>query len=101
MAEHIDGPVMAEAIGVTAGMYLGGAETLRSLEVEVYEREARAVVWAELREMNLHSQLNAVSAFVEVLNCYEDELELDLRFGTRGEAVSERAVARVAVLSGQ
>lgn len=92
---------MAEAIGVTAGMYLGGAETLRSLEVEVYEREARAVVWADLREANLSSQLNAVSAFAEVRNCYEDELELDLRFGTRAGAVSERAVARVAVLSGQ
>jgi len=50
MAEIIDGPVMAEAVGVTSAGYLGGAETLRSLDVVVYPVEQRAVVWAGLRD---------------------------------------------------
>lgn len=99
MAEIIDGSVMAEAVGVTSAGYLGGSETLRSLNVVVYPAEQRAVVWAHLRDTSLDAQLNAVAAFAEVRECYSEEFEVELRFGEPSEPTSDRATAKAAVLS--
>lgn len=99
MAEIIDGSVMAEAVGVTTAGYLGGSETLRSLNVVVYPLEQRAVVWADLRDTSLDAQLSAVAAFADVHDCYADELEVELRFGEPSEPTSDRATAKAAVLT--
>ena len=73
---------MAEAIGETAFSYLGGWDALQSLSVRFYFTESRAIVWADLVDDSLDGQLAAVSAFAEVRDCYVDELELELRFGS-------------------
>ncbi|WP_372968526.1 hypothetical protein [Microbacterium sp.] len=99
MAEIIDGSVMAEAVGVTSAGYLGGADTLHSLNVVVYPAEQRAVVWAGLRDTSLDAQLNAVAAFVDVRECYSDELEVELRFGEPDEPASDRATAKAMQLT--
>ena len=73
---------MAETIGETAFGYLGGWDALQSLSVRFYFNELRAIVWADLIDNTLDGQLAAVSAFAEVRDCYVDELELELRFGS-------------------
>ena len=77
-----DAPVMAEAIGETAFSYLGAWDALQSLSVRFYFNESRAIVWADLKRNTLDDQLTAISAFAEVRDCYADELELELRFGS-------------------
>ena len=99
MAEIIDGSVMAEAVGVTSVGYLGGIESLRSLNVVVYPAEQRAIVWVELRDTSLDAQLSAVAAFAEVRECYADELEVELRFGEPTEPTSDRATAKAMELT--
>lgn len=99
MSEILDGPVMAEAIGVTAEGYLGGSDALTSLHVVVYPVEQRAVVWVSLRDSSLESQLQTVTAFVDVRECYEDELELELRFGQPTSPASDLASAKTMELS--
>lgn len=94
MSSQPDGALLAEAIGVTAGMYLGGAENLRSISVRVFGEECRASVWAELRVPTLSSQLDAISRFADVRDCYADDVELELRFGepnVESEELSETA----------
>ncbi|MGC5224900.1 hypothetical protein ACPW96_20235 [Micromonospora sp. DT81.3] len=92
-----DGDVMAEAIGVLSESYLGGAEALRSLHVHFYESQLRAVVWVELREPTLDAQLEAVTAFAEVRECYADEFELELRFGAPQALEAELVAARAVI----
>ena len=85
---------MAEAIGSTAFSYLGGWDVLQSLSVRFYFKESRAIVWADLVDNTLDSQLAAVSAFANVRDCYVDELELELRFGS--DAADDSLVAHSA-----
>lgn len=98
MAEINDGAVLAESIGVTTGGYLGGADTLNSLEVVVYPAEQRAIVRVDLRDASLDSQLRVIAAFAEVREVFADEVELDLRFGEPTPSAS-RASAKTAVLT--
>lgn len=94
MAEITNGSVMAEAVGVTSVAYLGGKSTLRSLSVEVAEEAQQAIVWVNLRESSIEAQLAAIEAFAEVRDCYEGELQIDLRFG---EPSADRAATKARV----
>lgn len=98
MNEKSEGALLAEAIGVTSVMYLGGEETLSALQVQVFTQELRAVVWADLLEQGLEAQLHAVSAFADVRDCYADDVELELRFGAPSAEGVERAEAAKAVV---
>ena len=73
---------MAEAIGSAAFSFLGAWDALQSLSVRFYFNESRAIVWADLVDNSLDSQLAAVSAFADVRDCYVEEFELELRFGS-------------------
>jgi hypothetical protein len=93
--EPAESNVMPEAIGRLTESYLGGPERLAALTVRFYPSEARAVVWARLNDRSFDSQLTAVSAFADVRQCYEDELELELRFGEPIEGADVPAATQV------
>lgn len=98
--QSADSPrVMAEAIGSTASLYLGGGDNLKSIAVEYFDSAHRAIVWADLIDPSLDSQLNAVSAFTEVRDCYVDEVDLELRFGDPHLAAVGRPFAARAVVT--
>jgi len=86
---------MAEAVGRLTESYLGGSERLSALNVRFFPSESRAVVWVALRDRSFDSQLTAVSAFASVRECYEDELELELRFGEPVEGAETPAATQV------
>jgi hypothetical protein len=86
--QHIDpaeSNVMAEAIGSTTLSFLGD-EVIDSLTVRYYPSEARGIVWLTLVDPTFEGQLHAISSFSDVRECYEDESELELRFGAPDEA---------------
>jgi hypothetical protein len=95
--ERRDAEIMAEAIGQTTLIYL--RELLRAIHVEYYAADERAVVWIEPRNADLDLQLEAVSAFSEVRDCYRDELQLELRFGAPDSEQFASLVSARAVLT--
>lgn len=92
------GTLMAEAIATTASSYLGGAETFISLTAQVYPVELRAVVWVLLRNPSVDAQLDAISSFSSVRECYADEYQVDLRFGEPDVGSNVRADAAKSVV---
>ena len=72
---------LVRAITITAGGFLGEGEKLRSITTELLPNQSRARIWAELRDNSPAGQLEAVSNFFSVQDCYADELELELHFG--------------------
>ncbi|HEU5223421.1 MAG TPA: hypothetical protein VFU07_07045 [Candidatus Lumbricidophila sp.] len=98
MTEVGDPNVMVQAVGETTVAYLGRTN-LRALDVVLYPAEQRAVLWVRLRNSSLDSQLAAIASFADVLECYADELELDLRFGEPTAPTSVDATSRAMSLS--
>lgn len=78
----VDRPAaLVESIAEFTGMCLGGASELREIVVELFPREERAIVYVDLKLSDLEHQLRAMSKFFEVQENYEDELQLEIRFG--------------------
>lgn len=90
----VDSPeVMAEAIGSTSVSLLG-RENLRALHAQVNRACSNAIVWVELRDESMASQLETVGAFASVRELYEEEIALDLRFGAPIGVVSETSAVK-------
>lgn len=92
-----DPQIMAEAIGSTSESYLGGAEKVNTIAVSYFHLEARAIVWVQLTDNSFQGQLEAIASFATVRECYDGELELDLRFGEPPAYFEQSEAARAVV----
>ena len=91
---------LAQAILISTKGYLGGEANLARITTQLFPAQTKATVWVELRSNTPSVQLAAVESFFDVQDCYADELEVELRFGTPSDdAVAAEALVENLVLT--